>query len=123
MDENINFVFLPANATHLCQPLDVSVFKPVKSSWSIVLSEWKNKNKGTLPEPFFPRLLKSALDRTVNMENNILSGSRASDIVPFNPSAVLEKIPDREDKIEIGKRYLTPVVNILHTARFIISYI
>lgn len=57
------------------------------------------------------------------MENNILSGSRASDIVPFNPSAVLEKIHDREDKIEIGKRYLTPVVNILHTARFIISYI
>lgn len=47
-------MFLPANATHLCQPLDVSVIKPVEISWSIVLSEWKNKNKGTLPKPFSP---------------------------------------------------------------------
>ncbi|XP_069671995.1 uncharacterized protein [Periplaneta americana] len=30
---NIRFVLLPPNATHLCQPLDVAFFRPLKLKW------------------------------------------------------------------------------------------
>ncbi|XKL69386.1 hypothetical protein PGB90_007155 [Kerria lacca] len=53
LDEGINFIFFPPNSTHLCQPLDVSVFKALKSNWSTVISEWKHKNKGVIPKYFF----------------------------------------------------------------------
>lgn len=55
------------------------------------------------------------------MKENILAGFKVAEIIPLNPSAVLDRIPDPEDVIEFGKRYLVPVVNLLHTARFTIS--
>ncbi len=52
----MRFVFLPENSTHLLQPLDVSVFAPVKKEWRRVLNEWKEevaasgKNYATIPK-------------------------------------------------------------------------
>lgn len=40
---NIKFVFLPENSTHLMQPLDVSVFAPMKRQWRAVLGRWKEE--------------------------------------------------------------------------------
>jgi hypothetical protein len=37
------FIFLPENSTHLLQPLDVSVFAPMKRKWREILSEWKEE--------------------------------------------------------------------------------
>jgi hypothetical protein len=117
MSAEINFVFLPPNSTHLCQPLDFSVFKPVKTSWKSVLKEWKQKNKGSLPKCLFPSLLKETISRTTNMKKNILSGFQNTGIMPFNSAIVLEKIVDKEDCLEIGKKFLKPVIDVLHSAR------
>lgn len=119
LDEGINFIFLPPNSTHLCQPLDVSVFKALKSSWSTVISEWKQKNKGVIPKCFFPKLLNNSILKTVNLKENILSGFRKCGIFPFNPNSVLDCIPDKEDEMEIGKRYLDPVIKLLHATRLV----
>lgn len=43
MENDIHFVFLPKNSTHLCQPLDVAVFGPLKRVWRDVLTEWKKR--------------------------------------------------------------------------------
>lgn len=56
-ENNIRFCFLPPNSTHLTQPLDVAVFRLIKTSWRQKLEKWKKKNKGSLPKQYFPSLL------------------------------------------------------------------
>lgn len=43
---NIRFVCLPPNTTHLTQPLDVSVFSSLKNEWRKVLSHWRDTSEG-----------------------------------------------------------------------------
>lgn len=38
---NIKFVALPPNTTHLLQPLDVAFFRPMKEKWRKILNDWK----------------------------------------------------------------------------------
>ena len=59
-ENNIAFVCLPPNATHLCQPLDVSFFGPMKREWKKLLTDWKkhNPNKTAVDKSIFPRMLK-----------------------------------------------------------------
>ncbi|XP_036342576.1 uncharacterized protein LOC118751857 [Rhagoletis pomonella] len=37
---------LPPNTTHIMQPADVSVFKPLKSDWKTTVREWQSTNLG-----------------------------------------------------------------------------
>ena len=117
IDEGILFVFLLPNSTHLCQPLDFSVFKPLKSSWSKVLKNDKKKHKGALQKSMFPQLLKTTLLNITNMQGNIKSGFKHTGMVPFNPEIILSKIPDKEDALEIGEAFMKPVVDLLHSTR------
>ncbi|XP_060854929.1 uncharacterized protein LOC132932560 [Metopolophium dirhodum] len=39
-ENDIKFIFLPPNSTHLTQPLDVSCFRPVKIAWRKVLKAY-----------------------------------------------------------------------------------
>ena len=52
-ENNINFICMPPNATHLCQPLDVAYFAPMKRQWRKILTDFKQsnrKNAGTVPK-------------------------------------------------------------------------
>ena len=40
---NIAFVFLPPNSTHICQPLDVAFFRPLKSVWRFIMDKRKRR--------------------------------------------------------------------------------
>ena len=52
---NVHFVMLPPNATHLLQPLDVAVFSSLKRLWRVILDEWKREvpTKGRLTRNTF----------------------------------------------------------------------
>jgi hypothetical protein len=95
-DNNIRFACLPPNTTHLCQPLDVSTFGPLKKYWRRVLTNWKmrdGRQLPTLPKEWFPRLLSQLLDSLKpTMAQNIESGFRKCGIVPFDPTAVLSRV-------------------------------
>lgn len=93
---DISFVLLPPNGTHLLQPLDVSFFGPFKKVWRSVLADWKLKNRGCIVKSEFPALLRKSIEGIENMKTNIMSGFRACGIVPLSPDAVLKKIPDPE---------------------------
>jgi len=43
--ENIYFVCLPSNSTHLTQPLNVAFLHPMKVAWRKILSDWKSSTK------------------------------------------------------------------------------
>ena len=93
-DLNIRFVLLPSNSTHLCQPLDVAWFRPLKSAWSDVLEARNSKTGGSLPKTEFPRLLNQALEKIeVRLRLNAISGFRATGIYPLDPSQVLKRLP------------------------------
>ncbi|KAJ2939488.1 hypothetical protein O0L34_g6309 [Tuta absoluta] len=94
VEENIRFVLLPPNSTGLCQPLDVAFFKPLKTKWSQVLTQWKMKNRGVVPKDVFPRLLKSCLDEMKDKAaDNIRAGFKGSGLVPLNRQQVLKRLP------------------------------
>ena len=44
-EHNIKFLSLLPNATHLLQPLDVSVFGPLKRVWKGILAEWREETR------------------------------------------------------------------------------
>lgn len=39
---NIKFIGLPPNSTHLTQPLDVAFFRPMKMAWRKIISDYKD---------------------------------------------------------------------------------
>jgi hypothetical protein len=51
-NNNIRFVLLPPNSTHLTQPLDLCCFRPIKAAWRRILKKWKTKQRG--PIRYFP---------------------------------------------------------------------
>lgn len=120
---NISFVCLVPNSTHICQPLDVGFFRPMKTAWRKTLEDWKKSNlrASTVPKEVFPHLLKRALTEmdkvqpaTVSEElhssavtRNLISSFRATGIFPFNRDYVLRKIPD--DSPEAQDRVRTSV--------------
>lgn len=102
-DNNIDFVFLPANSTHLTQPLDVAFFRPLKSAWRKILTSWKmgpGRNLATIPKNCFPRLLtKLVAEIDVNKSSNIKAGFLKTGIVPVCREKVLVLLPQETDGI------------------------
>lgn len=95
-DNNIRLVFLPPNATHLTQPLDVAFFGPMKKSWREILLKYKltHQTSTTINKCDFPQLLQELMTNIkMAQTSNICSGFLGSGIFSFNPSRVISKIP------------------------------
>ena len=118
IDAGIRFIFLPPNSTHLSQPLDVGVFRPLKGTWRKKLAAWKQKKKGPIDKSEFPNLLHEAVKGTVNMKENIISSFRATGIVPLNRQQVLKRLPQVESEADIASHMLFPVIKLLQENRF-----
>ena len=71
---DILFICLPPNSTHLCQPLDVAVFRPLKVEWKDILDTWrrKSKSKANLPKTVFPGFIYVKYLKTVNFTSSLL---------------------------------------------------
>ena len=65
---NILFICLLPNSTHLCQPLDVAVFRALKVEWKDILNTWchKSKSKANLPKTVFPGFIYFKFLKTVS---------------------------------------------------------
>ena len=93
VDNNVRFITMPPNATHLCQPLDVAVFQPAKRIWRAILEQWRKESrlKGSVPKEVFPALLKRLCDKL--LPQNLVSGFRATGLCPLNREEVLKRLP------------------------------
>lgn len=113
-ENNIDFVCLVPNSTHLTQPLDVAFFRPMKSAWRQTLTAWKIQNSrlAAVPKDTFPHLLTKALDKmdkvqpkpntpysdiTSGIKRNLMSGFNATGVYPFSKNKVLDKLPSEDD--------------------------
>ncbi|XP_060560427.1 uncharacterized protein LOC132720318 [Ruditapes philippinarum] len=88
IDENIMLLTLPPHCTHYLQPLDRTVFGPLKRAYNEACSAFMQDHPLHLVNKWtFPALLKEAWSTALN-ESNIMSGFRACGIVPFNRNVI-----------------------------------
>ena len=99
LQRNIRFITLVPNSTHLCQPLDLAVFVPMKRSWRSLLNEWHKEShlKGTLPKQHFLLLLKRLLHDI--KADNLVSGFRGSGISPLNKDEVIKRMSSSNEQL------------------------
>lgn len=98
---NIAFICLPPNATHLLQPLDVAYFRPMKIAWRSTLNEWKHNVRGSrsssVPKDQFPGLLKEMFQKMeTNSSQNLKSGFKKCGLCPLDRDVVLQRLPNRQ---------------------------
>ena len=101
---------LPPNATHLCQPLDVAVFRTAKSEWRDILDTWhkESRSKENLPKTVLPTLLSELMTRLKS--SNLIAGFRASGIHPINRNEVLKRIPSSNQAEDVNLQVLNDSV-------------
>ena len=88
LDNDVVLMCLPPHTTHESQPLDSSVFKPLKQNWQNACHRFVEKNPGRVITKYdFSPLLCKAWGNAM-VPNNIISGFRRSGIFPFNPNAL-----------------------------------
>ncbi len=107
---NISFVCMLPNSTHLCQPLDVSVFASFKTAWRETLGKFRRENPvlTVVPKAKFAKLLKATLlcMDTITIRNNVLkdrirtiiiSGFKTCGYYPLDRNQVLKKLPGYQE--------------------------
>lgn len=101
VEHQIELVALYPNATHIIQPMDVAVFRPLKSSYRKAVKDWQaNNNYQDLSRYHIAEVLKAAIDG-INMERILKSGFKGCGLCPFNVEAVdFTKLFSREGIIE-----------------------
>lgn len=105
---NISFVCLPPNTTHITQPLDVALFSPMKSAWRKILGDWKETDEGrrhgTLQkEHFAPLLGKLVSEISKSAPSNLKSGFKKCGIVPIDKTQIVRRLPSQDFHISVDQ--------------------
>lgn len=89
-DNDIEIIHYYPHSTHLCQPLDIAYFCPLKQKvWKEGTRVYKLKNnkRGLKKEEFAPLLLES-LNSWETEKQVVISGFKSSGTYPLNPDAI-----------------------------------
>ncbi|VEN54906.1 unnamed protein product [Callosobruchus maculatus] len=76
---------LPPNATHMMQPCDVSIFRPLKAAWKKVVRH-SRQDRVTINKQNFCSFFKKAFDAVT--ADSIKNGFRACGLCPLDENAV-----------------------------------
>ena len=113
-------VCLPPHTTHFLQPLDVSVFGPLKHAYSDLLQIQYAKGERGVYKGNFYKLFNCAQNKAFT-NANILSGFRHTGLWPVDFSVVEERMKfglgDSESGIHTFNQPVIPLFNsLLHCA-------
>lgn len=116
---SIDLVCLPPNSTDRMQPLDVGVFRSVKSIWRSMLHKYTDDDPANniMDKQVFPSYLREMLQKLEPAEK-LKNAFRKTGIVPLNPEAVLQDIPDRLSTESIASNIDQQLLKKLEQRRF-----
>ena len=102
-EHNVSLLALAPHTTHLCQPLDIAIYKTLK----VELSKFVKLGKAIRRDLWIvksqvPCIIKVPFEKSVSMAN-IKAGFQKCGIVPFNPNAI--------DRTQLIRNKLIPVAN------------
>ena len=88
---------LPPHSTHESQPLDASVFKPLKQNWNAACSKFMQQNPGKVITKYnFSPLLNEVWNKTM-VPKVITAGFKRCGIYPFDPDVIDYGVPANDD--------------------------
>jgi hypothetical protein len=91
MEHAIDLLILPPHTSHVLQPLDVSVFSPLKRALAAETDAASRLDAGRIPHSEWTSMYIRARE-TALRPSNILAGWNATGLSPLSPIAVLEKL-------------------------------
>lgn len=87
VDNDVVILKLPPHSSHLLQPLDLSVFKSLKSKWDYLLVKWQRQHQGQkIPKCQFSKLIGEIW--TDLSPEVIRNGFQKGGIFPFNNEVI-----------------------------------
>ena len=88
-EKGIILYCFPPHASHILQPLDVSVYGPLKKLWNDALSEFSREYKGlAMSKTHFFKVFDKAWKVCVERKQIAVSGFRKCGLFPLNLDAV-----------------------------------
>ena len=98
-DNGVIIMCLPPHTTADSQPLDTSCFGPLKVFWSGICRQYMFDNPGRVVTKFlFSKLFSEAWGKGMTI-SNIVSGFRRTGVYPFNPNAILDRLPPESSSL------------------------
>ena len=97
LDAGIILLLMPPHSSHLCQPLDVGVFSPLKEYMSQELNETLKYGVPNIKKYEWADAYQRARPKAMSA-NNVTSAFRATGLVPFNRRKVLVRMPTFQEK-------------------------
>ncbi|KAG5895044.1 hypothetical protein JTB14_021872 [Gonioctena quinquepunctata] len=96
-NNNIRFVLLPPNSTHLTQPPDVCYFRPVEGKWRSVSTKWKQTQPGPIRKDLDFLQKKIITKNTKSNKYELSSGSENEDLIEEESSDIEPKDEEPSD--------------------------
>lgn len=91
MEHAIDLVILPPHTSHVLQPLNVSVFAPLKPALAAETDTASRLDPGRIQRTEWAAMYIRAREKAFTIAN-IKSGWKATGLVPLSPITVLEKV-------------------------------
>ena len=99
-EKDIIIFCLPPHTTANSQPLDTSVFGPLKSYWSQACCDYMFANPGCVVTKFqFSSLFRQAWSKGMSVDN-IHAGFKKTRVFPFNPEAIFKDCTESNSLVD-----------------------
>jgi hypothetical protein len=103
MENAIDLLVLPPHCSHILQPLDGSIFAPLKRALAIETDSVARLDPGRVARAEWTQMYIRAKDKAVT-SSNIVSGWKATGLQPLSPIEVLSKLPETPNRTTITPR-------------------
>ena len=97
IDSGIILLLMPPHSSHLCQPLDVGVFSPLKEYMNQEINETLKYGVPNIKKFEWAAAYQRARPKAMSV-NNIISAFRTAGLIPFNRRKVLVRMPNFQEK-------------------------